>query len=40
MLAYSSLTHVGYMVIGLGIAIYFHSTSAPAAASSICSATA
>ena len=24
MLAYSSLTHVGYMLIGLGIAIYFH----------------
>lgn len=25
MLAFSSLTHVGYMLVGLGIAIYFHS---------------
>ena len=40
LLAYSSLSHVGYMLLGLGIACYAGQSAGARAASSTCSTTA
>ena len=40
LLAYSSVSHMGYMLLGFGVAVgYGHQRTAPRAASSTCSTT-